>query len=224
MNLEPRISIELERAWERSVTYARYVRNLPRRREFMAEHAAALSRYRGELQIRSAVMSLRRVLVLTEDWCADSILNVPVVALLCEEHRLELRVGQRSAFKWLAARFPGRGGANRVPTVLFLDRDNRVGAHWSERCAGDHEWMKQFIATNPMPPLRMINDWPDSDFDRWVDRRLIAQVELHQTSGWKETLRELDAAAARGASGEDKSLIQANCPSDRGADLRGLVN
>jgi len=129
--------------------YIQTLRNHSRR---FQDHYARLA-FIKTAEIASTLFCGLDVLVLTEDWCPDSVLNVPLVARLVEASQANLRIGDRSAHQALAKRFPGRGGASRLPTVIVIGPQGV--AHWSERSASAHAWMRDFTLTDPLPDIEL---------------------------------------------------------------------
>lgn len=69
------------------------------------------------------------VLVLTEDWCGDSLANLPVVVALARETgALELRILKREGNEDIADNYTLADGRNHIPTYIALDGGlNEVG-------------------------------------------------------------------------------------------------
>lgn len=137
-----------------------------------------------------------RLLILTEDFCADSVLNVPLVARLVEASpEAELRVASRDMHQSLANRFPGRGGVSRLPTVICMDLDGSVNGYWTERSRRDQQWMDAFLAHDPMPEIVLEDGFPGPELAEWLERRLAAQLPFLESTSWRFVRNELAAVA-----------------------------
>lgn len=135
-----------------------------------------------------------RILMLTEDYCIDSVLNVPLVARLSEASPgSELRIASRDEHAELASRFPGRGGVSRLPTVIFLGAPGQALGYWSERSQADHAWMEQFLASDPMPEFALHRGLPTPELSAWMRRRMEAQAPAYRARGWRSVRDELVA-------------------------------
>lgn len=67
-----------------------------------------------------------RVLVITEDWCADSVQLVPALVKLSREvPDLGIRVLQRDQHSEFAARYPRKDGYNAIPIFILFDEEMR---------------------------------------------------------------------------------------------------
>ena len=138
-----------------------------------------------------------RILILTEDYCIDSLLNVPLIARLAEvSPGAELRIASRDAHATLARCFPGRGGTSRLPTVIFLRRSMQVFGYWSERSQSDHAWMATFQARDPIPALTLDHGRPTGALVDWMERRLASQRPFFETQSWRDVRNELHAIAS----------------------------
>ena len=138
-----------------------------------------------------------RLLILSEPYCGDCVLNLPLIAALgATSGSSAIRVASRDAYPEIAARFPGRNGASRLPTVIFLDPSWNALGHWSERSAKDHAWMANFIDHDPLLTIELDNGHPAGAFASWLERRLSSQLPIFLNENWKAVRDELVAVAA----------------------------
>src|SRR3954451_10017705 len=88
------------------------------------------------------------VLVVTEDWCGDSLAHLPVLFRLARESgdRLNVRVFKRDENKDLAAQFPMATGRVAIPIIVFFDGQMREVGKLLERPQMAHEEMAAFMA------------------------------------------------------------------------------
>ena len=149
-----------------------------------------------EEQTGQAPLGTCRILILTEDYCIDSLLNVPLIARLVEASPgAQLRIASRDAHAELAGCFPGRDGVSRLPTVIILGRSGQVLGYWSERSKRDHAWMKGFVARDPMPELTLNDGRPTPTLANWMERRLASQRPFFETHSWRDVRDELRVIA-----------------------------
>lgn len=167
-------------------------------------------RFVRDMAAEVAPLGESRILVLTEDFCVDSALSLPLIARLVEASpRAELRIASRDSHRQLASQFPGRGGVSRLPTVLFLDRRQNVRGYWSERSSQDQLWMNAFLAHDPMPEMIVKDGLPEPAFAAWMDRRLAAQIPFFEAMGWRFVRDELVAIATAEERGSGGAQIRA---------------
>lgn len=88
------------------------------------------------------------VLVVTEDWCGDSLTHLPVLFRLAQESgdRLNIRVFKRDEHKNLAAQFPLPTGRVAIPIIVFFDQGMHEVGKLLERPQIGHEEMALFMA------------------------------------------------------------------------------
>ena len=89
------------------------------------------------------------VLVMTEAWCADSLMNLPIVAHIVEAApQMDLRIFTRSEAAELND-FYTRKGNSRIPVVTFLDEHFQEIGTWMERSQAAHGKIEAWKAAHP---------------------------------------------------------------------------
>jgi hypothetical protein len=89
------------------------------------------------------------VLVMTEDWCADSLMNLPIVARIVEATpQMDLRIFTRSKSAELNDFYINRGFP-RIPVVTFLDEHFQEIGTWMERSQAAHSKIEEWAAAHP---------------------------------------------------------------------------
>lgn len=84
----------------------------------------------------------RRLLVLAEDWCADTSSTVPVLARWTEQAAgLSLRVLRRDENPELMNRYLTLG-TRSIPVVIVLDEEGQELGHWGPYPAPLAEWVQ----------------------------------------------------------------------------------
>ena len=74
------------------------------------------------------------ILVITEDWCGDAMMNNPVLRRIAEAADLDVRAVYRDTDTDLIDRHLTNGGRS-IPVYLFLDENGEVEAKWGPRAA-----------------------------------------------------------------------------------------
>jgi hypothetical protein len=84
-----------------------------------------------------ALPERRRILVVAEDWCGDSVNSLPYLARLVDgaPERLELRVIGSAAGKPIQEAHRTADGRTATPTVVVLTDDGNYVGSWTERPA-----------------------------------------------------------------------------------------
>jgi len=146
---------------------------------------------------RAAEKNVTRLLVLTEDFCPDSVLNLSIAARLVDAVRtISLRIVRRDDSWDIANEFPAADGYNHIPTLLFLTDDFSVAGVWHERPAAAHALVKKFVAENPEPPRETPTGERNRAFLHWRKKRLELQKTAYREGLWRESVQEWLACLA----------------------------
>lgn len=78
------------------------------------------------------------ILVITEDWCGDAMMNNPILRRIAEAADLDVRAVYRDEDTDLIDRHLTNGGRS-IPIYLLLDKDGEVLAKWGPRAASIQE-------------------------------------------------------------------------------------
>jgi hypothetical protein len=108
-----------------------------------------------------ALPGRRRLLVVAEDWCGDSVNTIPYLARLIDAapERLQLRLIDSKAGRALLEAHRTPDGRAATPTVIVLDEDGRVLGAWTERPAALRAWVaEQKAAAGNARPSRALHD------------------------------------------------------------------
>lgn len=74
-----------------------------------------------------------RAIVLTEDWCGDAMLNVPILLRLAEQTNMEVRMLLRDSNLELMDQYLTNGKARSIPIFIFIDEKGNEVAKWGPR-------------------------------------------------------------------------------------------
>lgn len=84
-----------------------------------------------ELQSLKGVAS--KVIVLTEDWCGDALMNNPILMKMAEELGLDVRFVLRDSNLELMDQYLTNGTARSIPIFIFIDDEGNEKAVWGPR-------------------------------------------------------------------------------------------
>lgn len=144
-----------------------------------------------------AAKKVNRLLVLTEDYCPDSVLNLPIARRLEEAiPGLTLRIVYRGMYDDLAERYPAGDGFNHIPTLIFINESGDDVAVWHERPRAAHALQADFVAANPQPPRKTDTGETNPAFKVWMKNRLEIMKQAYRDSLWQESVREWQALPA----------------------------
>ncbi len=135
--------------WDAGVSIETYINQSDHFQKELKERVrdVRLTPYEKE-QLKGFEMPVR-VAVLTETWCGDSLMNIPILAKIEEVcSNIMVRVFPRDQFEELNIFFIEQG-FDKIPLFWFMDtKFNRIGA-WMERPAAANRPIKMWMAANP---------------------------------------------------------------------------
>lgn len=150
-----------------------------RRDEWRARYAAAA--VPADIAARMRALPARRlVLVVAEDWCADSASTVPYIARLVESapDRLSLRIIGAAAGAPVTAANPTPDGRSATPTVVILAADGTMIGAWVERPAPAQRWFLEQQKVMMQGPLHeQLAAWYEEDAGRTTIAEIAAILE-----------------------------------------------
>ncbi len=189
-------------AFEQGMTFEAYLPTMQTLQRHMREQYETLPITEAAIAAFAAVVAERgvtRILILTEDFCPDSAMNIPIAARLAAAiPALTLRIVRRDDFWDIANRSPADDGNSHIPTVIFLSAAGDAVAVWHERSAAAHNLLAEFVAENPAPPREDAAGNVTPDFREWASQRLQLQKKAYATGLWLESVREWQARITRG--------------------------
>lgn len=74
-----------------------------------------------------------KVIVLTEDWCGDAMLNNPILLKIAEETGMEVRFVLRDQNLELMDQYLTNGTSRAIPIYIFIDNAGKEKAVWGPR-------------------------------------------------------------------------------------------
>jgi hypothetical protein len=74
-----------------------------------------------------------KAIVITEDWCGDAMMNIPVLLKIAEQIAMDVRFVLRDENLDLMDQYLTNGTARSIPIFVFLDEDHHQTAVWGPR-------------------------------------------------------------------------------------------
>jgi len=174
--------------WEQAMTPDEYIASMEQYREEFAANIARTRVMPGDWAAFG--QEPLAILVITEDWCPDSVQFVPMVIALAQRiPTVEVRILRRSEHQDLADRYRRPDGSQAIPTFVVLDADLQELGYLIERPQRADEELREALATfarehpelegverpwSEMPPetriavRNFLKTWRDGQFDRWT--------------------------------------------------------
>lgn len=134
--------------FETGMTMDEYIAQMQQNKEQFAANIAAAPVTAADIARFGALPEPLNVLVITEDWCGDSLAHLPILFRLAREtgDRLRLRIFKRDEHRDLAAQYPLPTGRVAIPIVVFHDAAMKELGRFLERPETGHAEMAAFMA------------------------------------------------------------------------------
>lgn len=118
-----------------------------------------------------------RLLALSEDWCADCVSTLPIIARLTEQADVDLRIlGRDANDDLMSAHFSS--GTRSIPVVMVLDDQFRERGWWGPRPAAVQRWYRNEGLLLPGPERsRRKRTWYARDRGRTTVLEILDVVE-----------------------------------------------
>jgi Thioredoxin len=119
--------------FEQGMTLRQYIDQMSVNRERFVAALDKITIEPADAQVRERLGEVRRVLVITEDWCGTCLAEVPFVAKLIEgSPDIEMRIFPRDANPDLMNQYLKRGRYRSIPVFAFFDEHMNEVARFIE--------------------------------------------------------------------------------------------
>lgn len=128
--------MELKQWFEKGLTAKQYIDSMQTHKENLQKvyESFHLSEANKEnlFTIPTAGM---KVIVLTEDWCGDAMVNIPILLRITEAINSDVRFILRDSNLELMDQYLTNGTARSIPIFIFIDEKGKEVAVWGPRAA-----------------------------------------------------------------------------------------
>lgn len=90
-----------------------------------------------------------RVIVLTEDWCGDAMLNLPILLHIAKETNMDVRILYRDKNLELMDQYLTNGKSRSIPIFIFIDEAGNEVAKWGPRAEIVQQFVEETLASLP---------------------------------------------------------------------------
>jgi hypothetical protein len=90
-----------------------------------------------------------KVIVLTEDWCGDALLNNPILLKIAEEIDMDVRFLLRDQNLELMDQYLTNGTARSIPIYIFINNEGEEVAVWGPRASKIQEMVSAEVSKLP---------------------------------------------------------------------------
>lgn len=143
----------------------------------------------SDINLRNKVTELNQklanssIMILTEDFCPDSLFNLPVFILISELiPSIELNIFKRSENVNLNKEFISNG-LDRIPAVLIFNKDTQIKYKWQEKPAKAYKVQEEILKK-----IKNMNGISESD----LKKKYYDESEIqYENVLWIETINEI---------------------------------
>ncbi|WP_028783555.1 thioredoxin family protein [Thalassobacillus devorans] len=90
-----------------------------------------------------------RVIVLTEDWCGDAMLNIPILLKFAEAGHMNVHLLSRDENPELMDQYLTNGVSRSIPIFIFFDPEGNEVANWGPRAESIETFIQEAKKTLP---------------------------------------------------------------------------
>jgi len=120
--------------FEQGMTVSQYLDQMTMNKERILAALKSITASPGNAQVLERRPGIRRILVITEDWCGAAIASLPDVIKLVESApHIEMRIFLRDANPDLMDQFLKEGRYRSIPVYVFFDEQMNELARFIER-------------------------------------------------------------------------------------------
>jgi len=191
-------------------TFPQYLAHMQKNRELIAAITQEIHLSADDAKFFGALSDPVRALVISEDWCPDCALNVPVLMQIADAApRLQVRFAGRDDNLDVLAHSK-KGDRTAIPTFLFFDAAWNLIGRWIERPLSVDARLAEWDASHPAPSE------PDRTHLAWrryrQDRSAFRDEQFFKHGAWRDTVAELRRILASEVTSNQVELAaQAKC-------------
>lgn len=135
--------------WDKGLSIFDLIAGMTANKEAMQRRYQTIELTGSEKDRLMALSAPRRLMVLTEEWCSDCLMNLPILAKLADTAlHIDIRFFVRKDWPELRVYFNGRD-IYSLPTVQVLDESFKPLAVWVERPQAAHQRLAEWKEAHP---------------------------------------------------------------------------
>ncbi|QQK79370.1 thioredoxin family protein [Salicibibacter cibi] len=126
-----------------------------------------------------------RVIVLTEDWCGDAMINVPILLHIAEKMNMDVSMLLRDSNLELMDQYLTNGKSRSIPIFIFIDENGNEVAKWGPRAPEVQAKVEALFSKLPA------KDAPDYE-DKWKETlSSLTQMFREDENVWGEVYESI---------------------------------
>ncbi|WP_068672755.1 thioredoxin family protein [Oceanobacillus sp. Castelsardo] len=133
--------MELNQWFEKAMSPDEYIQNMEKNKEGLLHIYENFQTPEDTDFFKKIKEKNLRAIVLTEDWCGDAMLNVPILLRLSEKAGIDVRMLLRDSNLELMDQYLTNGKARSIPIFIFIDKEGNEFTKWGPRA----DVVQQFV-------------------------------------------------------------------------------
>jgi hypothetical protein len=183
-----------EEIWNRGLTIQEYIERMDIFQKEMRQRVNDLRITSAEFQKLREFNLVRKILVLTEDRCKDSLMNIPIIAKIVEASpSTEMKIFIRHENPELT-QFFSQHGYNNIPLCWVMNSNFSFCGVWMERPKSANRMLVAWKNNHP-DYLKIQNDITLSDEQKKIKIKPLSDLLLDEMWNWYDT--ELQSETSR---------------------------
>ncbi|WP_077327694.1 thioredoxin family protein [Virgibacillus siamensis] len=142
--------MDLNQWYEHAINPDAYIDNMQKNKENLLHIYDHFTPPEEDALIKRLKDKHLRAIVLTEDWCGDAMLNIPVLLRLSEQANIQVRMLLRDQNLELMDQYLTNGKSRSIPIFIFIDEDGNEVAKWGPRAEIVQEYVDE--SRKKLPP------------------------------------------------------------------------
>ncbi|GGI02291.1 thioredoxin family protein [Mammaliicoccus vitulinus] len=131
-----------------------------------------------------------KVLVITEDWCGDAMMNIPVLLNIADYANIEVKVFHRDEDTNLIDQYLTNGTARSIPIFVFLNENHEQ----------EHVWGPRAISVQKHVEI-LRKDLPSKDDSTYAEKEKEVHHQIHEayqnnTQFWDDVYESIVSSIA----------------------------
>jgi len=177
--------------WETGLNLDQFVLRMKHKAEDMRRRLAEVTLTPAQRGMLTGLNRAAHVLVMTEDWCGDSLMNVPILVRVVDSiPGMDMRFFIRHECADLRLYYEERG-IHTIPVFTFFDKKFEEIGTWVERPQAAHLWRQAWLARHPERDAIQCDPTLTEDERR---ARLQEIAQIYQKEMEEQYRRELQTA------------------------------
>lgn len=182
-----------EEIWNSGLSLKEYIGQMDTLQKEMQQRVNDLRITSAEFQKLREINQVRKILVLTEAWCKDSLMNLPIIAKIVEASPYtEMKIFIRHENPELT-QFFSQHGYNNIPLCWVMKADFSFCGAWVERPQSAYRMLEAWKNNHP-DYSEILNDNTLSDEQKKIKIKPLLDLLLDEMWNWYDTGLQSDTS------------------------------